>query len=317
MKNKWFRIMCLWMFSHLTFTVSAQTDPYEGLMEAIWLDSMTITAKKMGFDVNNFIDMVREDTSFYQAFKNLRIISHEASHNQEFFNEKGKTIDFYSAKTQLIPAGNCKEIKYISKDKSKTYIKKNGERTYLTAKLYERVFLPSGKICANTTTESTNSKKEGIIDYYYGELKRFIFQPGDKANIPLIGNKTALFSEKMRKYYKYGIESKNYSDGTPCYVFTIKVKDEYSEKKSGRTVVKFMETYFSRKDFQVMGREYEVEYPGPFFSFNIQVNVNLDYLGNKQYLPQIVSYSGEWDIPGRKKEIGKFKMQVTSTKGTK
>jgi hypothetical protein len=66
-----------------------------------------------------------------------------------------------------------------------------------------------------------------------------------------------------------------------------------------------------------MGREYEVEYPGPFFSFNIQVNVNLDYLGNKQYLPQIVSYSGEWDIPGRKKEIGKFKMQVTSTKGTK
>jgi hypothetical protein len=45
--------------------------------------------------------------------------------------------------------------------------------------------------------------------------------------------------------------------------------------------------------------------------------VNLDYLGNKQYLPQIVSYSGEWDIPGRKKEIGKFKMQVTSTKGTK
>jgi hypothetical protein len=291
MKNKWFRIMCLWMFCHLTFTVSAQKDPYEGLMEAIWLDSMTITAKKMGFDVNNFIDMVREDTSFYQAFKNLRLISHEASHNQEFFNEKGKTIDFYSAKTQLIPAGNCKEIKYISKDKSKSYIKKNGERTYLTAKLYERVFLPSGKICANTTTESTNSKTEGI--------------------------KTALFSEKMRKYYKYGIESKNYSDGTPCYVFTIKVKDEYSEKKSGRTVVKFMETYFSRKDFQVMGREYEVEYPGPFFSFNIKVNVNLDYLGNKQYLPQIVSYSGEWDIPGRKKEIGKFKMQVTSTKGTK
>jgi hypothetical protein len=30
-----------------------------------------------------------------------------------------------------------------------------------------------------------------------------------------------------------------------------------------------METYFSRKDFRVMGREYEVEYPGPFFSFNI------------------------------------------------
>lgn len=310
-----FRIICLWIICHLTFTMSAQTDSYEGLMEAIWLDSMTITAKKMGFDVNNFIEMVREDTSFYQAFKNLRIVSHDASHHQEFFNEKGKSIDFYTAKTQLIPSGNCKEIKFISKEKSTSYNKKNGEQRYLTAKLYERVFLPSGKICANTNTSATNKKSEGIIDYYYGELKRFIFQPGDKANIPLIGNKTALFSEKMRKYYQYGIASKNYSDGTPCYVFTIKVRDEYSDKKSGKTVVKFMETYFSRKDFQVMGREYEVEYPGPFFSFNIRVNVDLDYLGNKQYLPKKVSYSGKWDIPGRKQEIGKFKMEVTSTKG--
>jgi len=31
----------------------------------------------------------------------------------------------------------------------------------------------------------------------------------------------------------------------------------------------------------------------------------------------MVSYSGEWDIPGRKKEIGKFKMQVFSTNGNK
>ncbi len=311
MKNIRLKIICLWFICHLPFPMSAQTDLYEGLMEAIWLDSMTITAKKIGFDVNNFIEMVKEDTSFFQAFKNLRLISHHAIHKQEFFNEKGKSIDFYNAKTQLLPSGSCREIKFISKETSKTFNKKNGERKYLTAKLYERVFLPTGKICASANTETSNKKSEGIIDYYYGELKRFIFQPGEKANIPLIGNKTALFSEKMRKYYNYGIESKNYTDGTPCYVFTIKVKDAYSDRK---TVVKFMETYFSRKDFQVMGREYEVEYPGPLFSFNIRVNVNLDYLGNKQYIPQLVNYAGEWDIPGRKKEIGHFKMVVTSPK---
>jgi hypothetical protein len=44
------------------------------------------------------------------------------------------------------------------------------------------------------------------------------------------------------------------------------------------------------------------------------VNVNLDYLGNNQYIPQMVNYSGKWDIPGRKQEIGKFKMELTSTK---
>jgi len=310
MKTKLYTSFCLFILSHFTLVLSAQTDPYEGLLEAIWLDSMTITEKKMGFDVDNFIDIVRSDTSFYQAFKNLRIVSHKANHEQEFFNDKGKMIDFYKAKTELINSGKCKEIKFLSKDNSSNYMKKNGERKYLTAKLYERVFLPVGKICQSETYNEKSSKSEGLIDYYYGELKRFIFQPGEKANIPLIGNKTALFSDKMRKYYRYGIESKNYNDGTPCYVFTIKVKEEFEDKKSGKTVIKFMETYFSRKDFQVMGRKYEVVYPGPFFSFNITVQVDLDYLGKKEYLPKTVHYNGKWDIPGRKREIGKFKMSI-------
>ena len=310
MKTNLYTNICLFILSHFTLVLAAQTDPYEGLLETVWLDSMTITAKKMGFDVDNFIDMVRSDTSFYQAFKNLRSVSHRANHEQEFFNDKGKLMDYYKAKTQLIEVGKCKEIKYFSKEKSGNYSKKNEDRKYLTAKLYEKVFLPSGKICNTESNNETNTKKEGLMDYYYGELKRFIFQPGEKANIPLIGNKTALFSDKMKKYYRYGIESKNYSDGTPCYVFTIKEKEEIADKKSGKTVIKFMETYFSRKDFQVMGRKYEVLYPGPFFSFNIKVSVALSMISKNSYLPSVVSYEGKWDIPGRKREIGQFKMSI-------
>jgi len=310
MKLRFIKIIIVAIMVSMSSSIYGQTDPYEGLLEAIWLDSMTITAKKMGFDVDNFIEMVQSDTSFYQAFRNLRLLQHKATHEQEFYNEKGKLVDFYKAKTALISAGKCKEIKYLSKEQSSNYAKKNGERKYLTAKLYERVFLPENLICPSESSNEKTTKSEGIIDYYYGELKRFIFQPGEKANIPLIGNKTALFSERMRKFYDYGIASKNYSDGTPCYVFSIKVKDAYSSKKNGKTVVKFMETYFSRNDFQVMGRKYEVVYPGPFFSFNIFVQVDLDYLGNKQYLPNTVKYSGNWDIPGRKREIGRFNMKV-------
>lgn len=312
MKLKLYKTFIVLIMLNLANTIRAQTDPYEGILEAIWLDSMTITAKKMGFDVENFIEMVRTDTSFYQAFRNLRNIQHKAKHNQEFYNEKGKIIDFYKAKTELVSSGKCKEIKYLYIDKSNNYMKKNGERKYLTSKLYERVFLPVGKICSSESYNEKSNKREGIIDYYYGELKRFIFQPGEKANIPLIGNKTALFSDRMKKFYRYGIASKNYIDGTPCYVFTIQVKDAYSEKKNGKTIIKFMETYFSRNDFQVMGRRYEVVYPGPFFSFNITVQVDLDHLGKNQYLPKLVQYNGHWDIPGRKRETGKFSMQLIS-----
>jgi hypothetical protein len=312
MQIKLMFLILVFQIYHFPPTVYAQTDPYDGLLEAIWLDSLTITAKKKGFDVDNFIEMVRTDTSFYQAFKNLRIIPHFANHKQEFFNEKGKTTEFYKAKTQLIGLGNCKEIKFLNLEQSPGYAKKNGTRKYITAKLYERVFLPGGTICPTEGKEETYSKNDGLLDYYYGELKQFIFQPGEKANIPLIGNKTALFSERMRKFYDYGIVSKNYEDGTPCYVFTIRQKEKYNDNKNGKTVIKFMETYFSRKDFQVMGRSYEVMYPGPLFNFKIKVDVALEYVGKKQYLPKVIQYDGNWDIPARKREIGRFRMELVS-----
>lgn len=310
MKLKSLSILCLILIGYFSNPLNGQKDSYDGLLEAVWLDSMTITAKKMGFDVDNFIELVISDNSFYQAFKNLRIITHKASHNQEFFNEKGKLTDYYRAKSQLVEEGNCRVIKYLLKEESGNYQKKNGDRKYLTSKLYEKVFLPGGKIC-NTDSDMESSKKnEGIIEFYYSELKQFIFQPGEKANIPLIGNKTALFSERMRKFYQYSISSRNFKDGTPCYVFTIKVKDEFQDKKSGKTVIKFMETYFSKKDFQVMGRKYEVVYPGTFFSFNINVLVDLKIIDKNKYIPKTVNYEGNWDIPGRKKETGKFNMSL-------
>ena len=58
--------------------------------------------------------------------------------------------------------------------------------------------------------------------------------------------------------------------------------------------------YFSKKDFQVMGRKYEVVYPGPFFSFHINVLVDLKIIDKNKYIPKTVNYEGNWDIPGRK-----------------
>jgi len=286
-----------------------QKDPYDGLLEAIWLDSLTITAKKQGFDVEQFIVMVREDTSFLHAFRNLRIVPHRSRHEQDFSLKKGKAETYYRAETRLIDAGICREMQFLREDMSRDYRKKNGDRKYITAKLYEKVFFPQGSLCAEDE-RAEHAKQDGIIAYYYQELKRFIFQPGERASIPLIGGKTALFSERMRKFYRYGIVMKNFSDGTPCYVFTLKVRDEHAERKSGRTLVKFMETYFSRKDFQVMGRTYDVSHPGPLFSCDIHVEVVLRQLGKQSYIPDMVAYAGTWDIPGRKRETGRFKMTL-------
>ena len=58
----------------ITQTIQAQEDslPDFDFSRFIYLDSVVITASRSGFDTNEFIDMVRADSSFYEAFERLR-----------------------------------------------------------------------------------------------------------------------------------------------------------------------------------------------------------------------------------------------------
>ena len=139
------------------------------------------------------------------------------------------------------------------------------------------------------------------MDKHINELKKLIFSPGAEAKVPLIGKKTAIFSERMMPYYDYGIESKTYSTGTDCYVFSASVKPEFQKRKKGKTVIKYLETYFDKETFQVIARSYQLVYKSALFEFDVNMEIQLTKRGGK-YLPQLVSYKGEWDVPFKRRE---------------
>ena len=45
-------------------------------MKVIVLDDVVISEEKNGFSVNDFISYVKNDTTFYKAFKHLRFFQH-------------------------------------------------------------------------------------------------------------------------------------------------------------------------------------------------------------------------------------------------
>ena len=53
-----------------------------------------VSAVNAGFSVDDFVDYVKSDTSFYQGFKNLRYYSHQYTSELEVFDVKNNSVGF-------------------------------------------------------------------------------------------------------------------------------------------------------------------------------------------------------------------------------
>lgn len=293
-------------FFSFNFHVIAQKDTseYVPISAFVNLDSFVVTATRKGFNVDDFIELVRKDDSFFKAFHNLRFVDATFQNDIRLFDKKGKVKASYRSNSVQTSDGRCREMQNFDEQVSGNYFKRKKKYRYYTATLYDRVFFTNGRVCENPDATTWQEGKSGI-EKHISELKKLIFSPGEKADVPLIGNKTAIFEPKMRQYYDYSISSKKYVNGADCYVFTAKVKDEFENKKEGKTIIKYLETYFEKETFQVLARNYQLAASTTFYDFDVTMRVKLTKVGEK-YFPETVEYDGQWDIPFKKPEIAVF-----------
>lgn len=297
-------ICCLLLFCFsAAFGQKPFSADYDGIASVIQLDSMVITAQQQGFDVEEFIAILRKDESFYRAFKNLHFFAHEATHQMAFDNKKGEQAARFWAKTrQTMLEDSCRQMKFLAPPKvSGRFFRRRGDYRYTTAEMYDRVFFTEGVVCEGPDSEKGEARG---LQRYYEALKTFIFQPGERVDVPLISKKTALFDSELMPYYDYKISRGLYRGKIDSYIFTIEVKEDYRERKEGKTLVKYLQTYFRSSDFQVLGRNYIIENQG-LASCLVEMSVALTYVQGV-YLPEKVTYEGTWNIPGKRRETGWF-----------
>jgi len=273
----------------------------------IYLDSLVVTATRSGFDVDDFVAMVKNDESFYQAFRNLRFLSYLSKNDIEMFDKKGLSKTHYKSSSQQLAEGLCREMIFSDTEVVGKFYKRKGYYKYYTAKLYDRLFFTHQRHCEKSKAIEKDKASKGMSKHVQ-ELKKLIFKPGSKADIPIIGNRTAIFDPAMTPYYDFKISSKQYHSGQDCYVFTAVVKEAFQEKKKDKTVIKFLETYFDKSTFQVIARNYQLAYSGALFDFDVKMKIELVQL-NGAYAPEYIFYDGFWDVPGKKPEISKFSIR--------
>ena len=271
---------------------------------SVHLDSVVIAATRQGFEVEDFMQLVREDESLHNAFHNLRRISCHFESEMEFKNKKDKGKAAMSGRYDQQFDGKCRRLLSTEELGSGNYFKgKKKKLRYYTAKLYDRVFITHGEICDPVGFSADPPESGDAIDGHMEELKKLIFSPGSKANVPFISSKTELFSEEMWKYYDFYITSDTLSD-EPVYVFNATVKDAYVDKES-KTVFKTLTTYFSKSDFQVLSRTYRLAYSTLIYMFDVTMHIDLVRIDGIYY-PSYIKYDGTWNVPTKKRESGFF-----------
>ncbi len=297
-------LFCLFATSPLLSQQDTSSYDFGDFGGIILLDSIVVSASRKSLNIQDFVDMVRNDESFYTAFNNIRTLSYSANNQIRMYDKKDKIKAEYYSLTKQHFDGDCRTMKIENENISGNYYKKKKKIRYYTAKMYEKIFFTKGKVCA-TDPEFEGLEESKGMGKHIAELKKLIFKPGEKADIPLIGKKTEIFSEEMAQFYDFSISFKKFKDSIECYVFSVVVKPEFQFKKKDKTVIKILETYFEKSNFQVIARNYTLTYAGTFFDFDVNMEIELKKVKN-YYVPEFIRYEGWWDIPTRKPEISVF-----------
>lgn len=306
----------LWLALFITLAGStpsrgqiSQDSIVDQIYAVLILDSLTVTANQNQPDVKYMISQTIHDTTFYRAFQRLRRESYRFS-SELYFYKPGWTPLTYmkSIRDQRIVDGRrTNEIveEFIHRDMKD----RKGGYEFYTARMYDRIFFthhptPVPVRWSDDVTEM--GKPDSRMQQYVQDLKLLLFAPGTKIDIPLMGDKTAIFTDDQMKNYQYSISLDTSAYESPVYEFMIRPDSGIARDQ---TVIKELLTVFDAETMQVLHRTYRLAYKTLAYSFDITMNIRVE--SNKGvFLPTTIAYDGWWKIPFKKPEWCRFTFRI-------
>jgi hypothetical protein len=297
------KIMPAFFCTMLCLATTAQTkdSTVQVGIKTIVLSEVVVNSR---LDVASFINRVKNDTSFYKAFKNLDVLGYSSINDIRMLDKKGNTEASLYSKTKQIEQKGCRSLQTLSEQTTGDFYNSNHEYNYYTAELYASLFFAKGTICGeNNIVGQKDISTEGVsgMEKHKKQLEVLFFNPGKKIEgIPFISNKTAIFDDDMAAKYDMSIDI-GQRDTINCYIFSIKVKPAYTND----VVIDEMTTWFDVKNFEVLARNYSLSYDAGVYDFNVQMQVELTHFGN-YLVPSLLRYNGNWKVIFKPREHGVF-----------
>ena len=280
------------------------------LLPIVQLDDVIISEEKNGFSVEDFISYVKNDTTFYKGFKHLRFYQHNYSSKLNIYNRKNKKTGVLNRNGIHFSDSNKAWVLDDSLFYSGKIYKRNGDYKYYTTEAFDEVFFPYDTISVSL---EINKKKNNEESQNVKDAKTIGFSIGTdnvKQSKGGANKRFAIFDIDMQKYYDYIISDTIYLN-RPCYVFTVKVKENLSKKDREMALIRKVLSYFDKENFNVIYREYKFVYKNWLIDLDMDVVVNLDYV-KEIHVPTKITYDGFWKVLFFKKERADFILELSN-----
>jgi hypothetical protein len=263
---------------------------------------------KSGFDINAFIRRVKNDTTFYKAFKSMRLVPYTAVNDINVLGKNNTTIASLHSKTTQKMNKGCRHTEVQEQQITGDFYKRDGNYNYYTAKLFAYLFFAPKPVCNQNdiVAGSLEERGEGQMEKSAWELKQLIFNPGGKiTGVPFMGSRESIFSPEEARKYKFKI-TRQQLDGVACFMFSITPGEGFEHK----VLYNELTTWFRTDDYSIVARNYSLSYNTLIYDFDVNMKVRTRQIGKKLY-PTSVSYDGNWHVFTRKREKVKFNIAIT------
>ncbi len=275
------------------------------LAQMISLSEVTINT---GINVPMFIKRVKEDTTFYKAFRNLRVIGFTSWNEIRMKDKKGRIEASLQSKTKQVISNGCRSMQVLSQQSSGNFFDDDGDYNYETGELYAALFFTKDVVCGENNVvkgKSFSPRSSGGMQKHKEQLKMLFFNPGKKIpGIPFIGDKIDIFDPGRADNYDFLIDYGDYN-GEHCYIFSIKAKDDLRAGQKNSIVIDSMVTWFNSSTMEVVARNYDMSYDAGVYDFDVHMEVQMTRFG-KYLVPKVLRYIGNWDVAFKKRERGMF-----------
>jgi hypothetical protein len=295
------KVLLLFFVLLFSTKTNAQDSIYYDGKKVITLDSVVLDGR---FNVPAFIERVKNDTSFYKAFRNLRILNFTAINDIRMLDKKGNLdASLFSNSIQKISNG-CRTMQVLNKQVTGDMYNADSTFNYYTANMYASLFFTNGTICGENnivTGKQFSTQGKTGLEKHKEQLKLLFFNPGRKiSGLPFMSNKTAIYDDDLADSYDMEIDWQPYNN-TNCYVFKQKAKPG----KEGSVVVNEMNTWFNDSTFEIVARNYDLSYSAGVYDFKVNMEIIMSKVGDLT-VPSLIKYNGNWKAIFKKRERGIF-----------
>jgi hypothetical protein len=277
----------------------------ERLKKMVTLSEVVV---RNNLDVAKFLQRIKNDTTFYKAFRTLHILGYTSLNDIRMRDKNGGIRASLQSKTIQHIHDGCRTMQTLEEKTTGDMYDANKNFNYYTAELYAGLFLTKGQVCGENNivkgVEHSTKAKSGI-EKHKEQLKMLFFDPGKKIpGIPFIGNKINIFDPNVAKNYDFSIDMTDYN-GQDCYLFTVKAKQDLSGSEKDNIVIDNITTWFNTKTMEIVGRNYDISYDAGVYDFDVHMEVQMTHFGT-YLVPKTLYYNGTWDMMFKKRERGVF-----------